>query len=127
LERLTRPKPTSSESLERQAGEQVQEYNNDGKYGRCGSPAGSHCLSRRRNGCCGHLIEPNSSERESISAPGESGRESRKESSRTGGRNGGNYKRDWRHVSGAAELACVLLFGHTMSELLDSDPSHRSR
>jgi hypothetical protein len=127
LERLTRLKATASELLKAQVGEEVKEYNNDGKHVRCASPADPHCLSRRRNGCCGDLVEPNSSERESISASGKNGRKSRKQSSHTGTRKAGTHRRDGIYVSGAAELACVLLFGHTLKELLDSDPSDRSR
>ena len=127
MERLTGSEATSSEAPNTQVGEEVQECTNEGKYIRCASPADSRCLSGRLNGCCDHLIEPNSKEWESLSASRTSGRKSRKESSQTGVRKAGTCERDRRPVSAAADLACVLLFGHMMNELLDSDPSHRSR
>ena len=105
-----------SEKLER-----LTRTRNDGKFVRCASPLNSHCLNRKGHGCCGDQMSSFATARESISASETSGRKGRKESTPAESRKGDSRRRQGRFVSAAEELACVLLFGHSMSELLESD------
>jgi hypothetical protein len=127
LERLTPTEEARAHTPDTEVGKEIIECDSHGKNVPCGSPSNSHCLSRKQNGCCGEKHEPKRNEWESISGFGEGGRKERKDCTSSCSRNGKNRKRDGKYVSGAAELACVLLFGHTMSELLESEESSGSR
>ena len=127
LERLTRTKEAIAQSVDREVGKENTELGNGGKNVPCASPANSHCLSRKENGCCGDEHKPNRNDWESLSGFGDSGRKERKDCTSSCARNGKNRRGDGKYVSGAAELACVLLFGHTMSELLESEESSGSK
>lgn len=127
MERLTRTKETAPQSSDIEIGKEITEFESDDKNVRCVSPVNSHCLNRKQNGCCGEEHEPNRNVRELFSDIGKDGREERKDCASPCAPSGKNRERDRKYVSGAAELACALLFGHTMSELLESEESSGSR
>ena len=127
MERLTGADLTSSDSQEMETGKERTLCGKDGNNTGCPSPAHSPCLNRKRGGCCGERPEANRIHWESVSAFAGDGRNDRNESTSTDRRGSSPDGRDREHISGAAELACVLLFGHTMTELLESRHSPRSK
>lgn len=127
MERLTRTKAAAKKSLDREVGKNVTGNDNGGKFVPCASPANSHCLSREPNGCCDGDGKSDRDNPESISGLSCSGKKDRKNCASSGSRKCNTRKHDEKYVSGAAELACVLLFGHTMSELIDSEETSGSK
>lgn len=127
MERLTRKDKTATESCETEVGKKITQNESDGKTVPCASTANSHCLSRKANGCCGEHGSSNRNSRESISGSSGSGKNNRKHCTSSCARKDSKRKPDGEYVSGATELACVLLFGHTMTELLDTEESPGSK
>jgi len=127
LERLTRTRAVAKKSLDKEVGKEVPGSDSGSKFVRCASPASSHCLSRKPNGCCGGEGRSNRNNPESISGFSSGGKKDRKDCTPSCARKGNARKHDGKYVSAAAELACVLLFGHTMSELLDSEETSGSK
>jgi hypothetical protein len=127
LERLTRTEETNDHTTGTEVGKEITQCDTYGKNVPCGPPSNSHCLNRKQNGCCGEKHIPKRNDWESISGFERGGRKERKDRTSSCSRNGKNCKPDGKYVSGAAELACVLLFGHTMSELLESEESSGSK
>jgi hypothetical protein len=126
LERMTGTEEATSQSSDAEVGKEITGFENNGKNGRCASPANSHCMNRKEKGCRGEKHEPHRNDWELFSDSGGVGRKERKDCTPPRARSGMNRKPHGKHVSGAAELACVLLFGHTMTELLESEESSGS-
>ena len=127
MERVTRAREAANESQDPDAGKEVTQFESDGKNVPCSSLNNPRCLSRKQNRCCGEKHEPKRNDWESISAFGKGGRNERKDCAPTCAPEVKTGKRDGKYVSGAADLACVLLFGMTMSELIESEDSPGSR
>jgi hypothetical protein len=127
LERLTRTGETATRPPEAEVGKDVTRSQTDGKILPCSSPADSHCLGRKTNGCCGDGGSSKRNVRESISGSSASGKNGRKDCASSCSREAAKGGRDGEYVSGAADLACVLLFGHTVKELLQDEDSPGDR
>jgi len=127
LERLTRKRETAGESPEAEAGKEITRFDSAGKFLPCASAAGARCLSGKLRGCRGDEENPDRNNLELFSAFSGGGKNDRKDCTSSCGRKGSTGRGDGKYVSGAAELACVLLFGHTLSELTGTDISPESK
>lgn len=127
MERLTPKREAGARTTGAEDGKEIAQFESDGKNVPCASLNNPRCLSRKHNRCCGEKHEPKRNDWESISASVNGGRNERKDCASTCAPKARCGKRDGKYVSGAADLACVLLFGQTMSELIESEENSGSR